>query len=488
MSEGDEIDEKLLALSLRTLVEQLPFDVWVRGVEDDRMLFANTALRDRWGPALLGHTVDSSGVTSDVAEKWRRVNARAIAGETVKDEVTYDIEGKEQQTIIGVVTAVRDNGEVKATVGMNVDVTGERRAQAEAHRLGRLLGEVFTSAPVAMGIRAVRGDDLVHVEANPCAASLLGLTPDTLRGRTDHDLDVPHAHTAEMIARFREARTERRAVSVELPYRAPDGTLRMLEGKVIAIDEPGEERYAYIAAEVTELQSLQTGIIRADRLASLGTLSASIGHEIGTSAAVALGQVEISAKLVEREASRDEILVSLKEAEKALHRAVGVLRDMRALAVGATLGSETCEVGAALDTVKDVLRAELTRSAVLYEARSDGPHEVAMSHSRLVQILLNLVRNALDAHAPTRGSLWLEVSRLPDHVCIDVADDGPGLSRHVRENLFQPFVTTRAEGTGLGLYVCKLLATLSGGTIDALPRPRGGLQVRLLVPAASTSA
>lgn len=484
MADGDdEIDIRFLAFSLRALVEQLPYDVWIRD-ENDKVLFANAAAQRHWSSSV-GGTVDESGLQSTVAKTWRVTNARALAGETVRDEVVYALDGV-PRTFIGVVTPVRDDTEIRGTVGINVDVTGEKRALAEAQKLGQLLRDVFTSATVAIGLRAVHGDDLFHVEDNPRAAALLGSSPEALRGRSDRELGVPQERTRETIARFREARQARGPVSIELAYRDRDGALRTLEGKAIAIEDPDDERYSFVAEDVSELRQLRTGLIRADRLASLGTLSASIGHEIGTSAAVALGQLEMTIRRMEQGGARpEEMLEGLREAHGALLRAVGVLRDMRALALGATYGSEVADLDSAIDAVKDVLRRDLDRQVTLHETRLPGL-EVAISHSRLVQILLNLVRNAIEAFGEGRGTLWIEVSRpLPDRVRVDIGDDGPGLPAGLRHRLFEPFSSTKTEGTGLGLYVCNLLATVAGGSVEALPRASGGTWMRLELPTAA---
>lgn len=482
MSDDSEIDEKLLARALRTLVDRLPFDVWIRDT-DDKALFVNEATRRRWA-SVAGNTVASTDVNSDIAARWRSNNARALAGETVEDEAVYWIAGR-PHTFIGVITSFADETGVRGTVGMNVDVTGERRAQAEAHGLGRLLRDVFTSAPVAMGIRAVRNDDLVHVEDNPCAAALMGSTPEALRGRSERELDVPSEQIARTLARFREARRARGPVTFELSYTDEDGAVRSFEGKAIAIEDPDEERYAFVAADEAELRRLQSGLIRADRLASLGTLSASIGHEIATSAGVALGELELSTKLLEQGSPAHEVLPKLRDAQRALIRAVGVIRDMRALAVGATLGTETCEVASAIDMLSDVLRREIPAHIAFQQICPKGL-TVAMSHSRLVQTLLNLVRNAIEALGPTAGKVGVEVSALSDgRIRVDVVDDGPGIPPTVRSKLFQPLVSTKVDGTGLGLYVCSLLVTASGGAIDVLSSEGGGVRMRLDLPAAT---
>jgi PAS domain S-box-containing protein len=477
------MDTKLLGLSLRALVEQLPFDVWVRD-PDDRIIFANAAVRQRW-PGAMDRTVETADIESSVAETWRTVNARALAGEIVKDEVVYVLDG-EPCMFLGVVAPIHgENGEVFGTVGINVDVTGERRAQAEAMKLGSLLRTVFTSATVAIGIRAIRGDDLVYVEDNPRAAALMGSTPDALRGVTDRELGVSPEQTRRSIERFQLARATGGPVSIELTYPRADGAPRVLIGRAVALDDPEEERYVFVAEDVTELRMLQANLVRTDRLASLGTLGASIGHELASSTAVAMGQVELAMKLAEQGVSPDVLKGGLREAQAALHRTSEVLRDMRALAVGAELGSEASSVGAAIDNVKSLLSEMLGRHVTLHDTR-DADRRVPMSHSRLVQLLLNVVRNAIEALATQRGNVWLEVtSPSPGEVRIDVSDDGPGLDSSLSERLFEPFVSTKTTGTGLGLYVCRLLTGRAGGTIEAMPREGGGTRFRISLPAAA---
>ena len=127
----------------------------------------------------------------------------------------------------------------------------------------------------------------------------------------------------------------------------------------------------------------------------------------------------------------------------------------------------------------------LERHVTWHEERSREAR-VPMSHSRLVQILLNVVRNSIEAIAPQRGNVWLSVtSPSPDHVRIELADDGPGVEAALAGRLFEPFVSTKQTGTGLGLYVCRLLTARAGGTIEAMPREGGGMLLRIDMPSAS---
>jgi len=142
-------------------------------------------------------------------------------------------------------------------------------------------------------------------------------------------------------------------------------------------------------------------------------------------------------------------------------------------------------VNRAIDDVKSLLSEMLERHVTLHEEGSRGAR-VPMSHSRLVQVLLNIVRNSIEAIAPQRGNLWLSVgSPAPEHVRIEVADDGPGVEAALAGRLFEPFVSTKQTGTGLGLYVCRLLTARAGGTIEAMPREGGGMLLRIDLPAAT---
>ena len=96
-------------------------------------------------------------------------------------------------------------------------------------------------------------------------------------------------------------------------------------------------------------------------------------------------------------------------------------------------------------------------------------------------MLVNLVRNALQATAQWR-QVNIEASRANGHVIFAVEDEGPGVPREIRENLFKPFVSSKGEGgMGMGLYMAKLIIDSHAGEIAVLDRPQGGarFEVRL---------
>jgi len=354
--------------------------------------------------------------------------------------------------------------------------------QGTGSRTESVLAELFERCPVAIGIRDVRGQEIIHVEDNPPAAALFRKTPDELRGRSESELGISRAQIDRAIARFRAARASSKAVSVEMSVNLPDGP-HLLAGTVLAVDHPDAERYAFLIDDVTELRALQASAVRAQQLSTLGTLSASIGHEIANPAMYAQMHLQFALESAINDGASKATLDDMRTALTGLGQVTSLLRDLRSLSMDSTPASEVTDLGSALETVLELVRPAL-ESTVLHVNNPAVP-AVTGSRGRLVQVLLNLVRNAIESVADRHGNIWIDVvERTPESVQIEVADDGPGLSSELRARLFEPFVTTKQNGTGLGLYVSRMLITRAKGTIEALDREGGGLRMRIVLPTA----
>lgn len=115
---------------------------------------------------------------------------------------------------------------------------------------------------------------------------------------------------------------------------------------------------------------------------------------------------------------------------------------------------------------------------------------ILIDRIQIQQVLMNLIRNAVEA-AADRPGLSLTILAAPaagGMIELSVADDGPGLEPQVRERLFQPFVTTKPEGMGVGLSICQAIVEAHGGRIWAEDRPGGGTVFRFTVPTAGGGA
>jgi len=250
------------------------------------------------------------------------------------------------------------------------------------------------------------------------------------------------------------------------------------------------ERYA------ADLSRAQAALIRSERLASVGRLSAGLAHEIGNPIAAILGFQEL---LLEGGLSPEEerdFLERMKRETERIHR---ILRDLLDFARPAAMSRRPEELaresaGEVAEAVADVLALikpqKVFRDLELEVELAPELPTVSLSHARLVQVLLNLLLNAADAlssRGSAEGRIVMRARRLDqDQVRIEVEDNGPGISAEIVDRLFEPFVTTKevGKGTGLGLAVCRGLVEAAGGTIATEGSELGGARFVIELPLA----
>jgi signal transduction histidine kinase len=258
------------------------------------------------------------------------------------------------------------------------------------------------------------------------------------------------------------------------------GAARLARGDLeTRIDIDRQDEFGALAAQfnamVEALKHHQARLVEGEKLASVGRLAAGVAHELNNPLSVILGYLMIHRRraagrlardlwLIEQEAVRcKEIVQDLLELSRPTspseHRAV----DMRAVCD---------EVVVALSG-----SGQLGDCAVAVE----GAGTAAGSRLRLRQVVLNLVKNAVEA-AGSGGQVGVRVSSSERGVEVAVRDSGPGIPPDHRARLFEPFFTTKPSGTGLGLAVSRGIARAHGGEITIGQAEGGGALFALTVP------
>ncbi|MGK3969890.1 ATP-binding protein [Sorangium sp. So ce118] len=272
-------------------------------------------------------------------------------------------------------------------------------------------------------------------------------------------------------------------------------SLALMTGRLRADEESLRAKIAEVERYAADLKRAQERLVRSERLASVGRLSAGLAHEIGNPIAAILGLQELLLAGGLTPAEERDFVERMKRETERIHR---ILRDLldfaRPAAGGAGEAGEAGEEpsGAVADAVDDVVSLVAPQKAFrgVELARDVAPDvpPVPLSHGRLVQVLLNLLLNAADAVPRARGGarVALRASRGADGGArIEVEDNGPGIAEAVRDTLFEPFITTKqvGEGTGLGLAVCRGLVEAAGGSIGVEQGEGGGARFVVLLPA-----
>ncbi|MBW2684572.1 MAG: HAMP domain-containing histidine kinase [Deltaproteobacteria bacterium] len=249
-----------------------------------------------------------------------------------------------------------------------------------------------------------------------------------------------------------------------------------------------QERLQDLERTTAELTTAQEQLVRSARLAAVGRLSAGVAHEIGNPLAAIRGLLDLmQSGDLDPEEEKEFVGRIQGEAERIHH----TIRDLLDFSRNEPAREGQIESSADLsqvvsDTIKLIDRQTRFRDIDFELALDDGLPRVRGDHERLRQLLLNLLFNAADALGG-KGRIEVRASNGGGVVQLIVEDDGPGIDREIIEQVFDPFVTTKAtgQGTGLGLAVCHTIVEQLGGSIEAVNREQGGAMFEVRLPAAT---
>ncbi len=260
---------------------------------------------------------------------------------------------------------------------------------------------------------------------------------------------------------------------------------RILVARATALrDQSGALRGAVeVLDDVTEMRALAERAERADRLKQLGEMAAGVAHEIRNP----LNGIEGFASLLVRDLPEDDrrrrFAQLIVEGVRDLnHTVTGLLEFTRQRRIE----RRPHDPAALVRSVIELTATDADAAGVTVTCADRWPGgQAAIDGVQLKQVLLNLVRNAIEAAAETSpGHVTVAVDSLADGLVVTVDDDGPGVPVASRQLIFTPFHTTKEHGTGLGLAVSFAIVQLHGGTLAVDDAPGGGARFRLTVPLA----
>lgn len=280
---------------------------------------------------------------------------------------------------------------------------------------------------------------------------------------------------------------------------AADGrTLTVLLGISFPDDDVGFDRVVVGVVDITQRERTQEALLaaqaelaRAARAATLGALSASIAHELNQP----LGAIVLNAQACLRWLRRDppDIETAAKAVDRMVRdgkRAADIVQRTRSMLVRDTRCDETIDLRQLVEEVAMLLERELSAAAtVLVTGFAPDVPPVRGSRVGLQQVLINLVTNGLHAMAEAgspRRELTVTVERAGDgaEVRVAVRDRGRGIDEASHARLFDPFFTTRPDGMGMGLSICRSTVESCGGMLTAHNHAEGGAVFEFTIPAA----
>jgi C4-dicarboxylate-specific signal transduction histidine kinase len=233
---------------------------------------------------------------------------------------------------------------------------------------------------------------------------------------------------------------------------------------------------------------MQKQLAHANRVATLGQLTASIAHEVNQPIAAAVTNAQAGLRWLRLDPPNlDEVRQALDRIVRDGDRAGAVVQRIRGLSKKASAHEDSVDINAAAREVIELTRNEATKNAVsLYAEFTDGLPLIRGDRIELQQVLLNLTLNAVEAMSGKKeGKQELAIATGRSEsgdVLVSVRDTGPGLSPAVQENLFKAFYTTKPSGLGLGLSICRSIVERHGGRLWASANAPSGAVFQFALP------
>jgi two-component system cell cycle sensor histidine kinase/response regulator CckA len=475
---------------LADVVAYLPVGLWVARAPGGEVVYVNRVFQEILGmDAVSGVDIEGAPATYGICDHQGRPYpvdrlpfTRALeAGHAVRvdDLVIHRRDGR-RVYVRAFATPVRAGADqIDLVIVVFNDITAEVTAIAERHKAEAHLSMALEHAPIT--IYSLDTDGRITL-ARGAGLKNSGV-PDDLPGRLVWDLYPADSPVLTSVRRALGGETIVETLeSGEKVFDAFMSPVRDAHGRITGI--------IGISTDVTQQRRLQARAIQNDRVMAMGTLAASVAHEINNPLAYILGSLdEIDGALSSQ--NLDAVRAGLKAVRTGAERIRNVTRDLRSFSRPDDETVSAVELRGVVGAVLQLVRKEIEARARLVLELDDVP-AVRANEARLVQVVLNLLVNAWQALDPgdaAEKQVGLRIGREGSSAVIEVWDSGPGVAPEDRERIFEPFFTTKpvGQGTGLGLFVCRNIVNGFGGDISLADRPGGGSVFRVRLPAATSS-
>lgn len=346
--------------------------------------------------------------------------------------------------------------------------------------------------------------------ANPAAARLSGFSIEEMLGKSQHELShhsyrdgSPYpVHNCPIYKAFKDGKVHRESNEV---FWRKDGSSFPVEYVSTPIWDDGELVGAVVAfrdisarvaleAELIESKDreriLQSDLQHVSRVSAMGEVASAMAHELNQPLTAVMNYVQASCRLLssETETATEKALGYMEKAVEQAARAGGIIRGLRKFV-------EKEDTERSFENINEIIEEAITlvlpggQSNTIKFATKLSPDlpEILVHKVRLQQVIVNLVRNALEALEGRDDPQMYVKTHWRDDTFVEVCvcDNGPGLPSEVAQKLFQSFITTKPNGMGVGLSICKTIIEEHGGEIEAVDNKHGGTTFCFTLPVTS---
>jgi two-component system sensor kinase FixL len=491
----DHLPLPQIAAELRTRLQGLAFaQAMVRG-RDGKILFWARGME-----RLYGYSADEAlGQSSH--ELLRTEFPRPLAeieaelteqGEWTGELVHYRCDGQ-RRTIASQWSLWRE-ANLSAVTVINNDITELKQAERELFAREAHLKSILETVPDAMIVIDEQG---LMQSFSTAAERLFGYSAVEVLGKNIKMLmPAPYREGHDgYLHRYRRT-GERRIIGIGriVVGERKDGSTFPMELSVGEMKSSDRVFFTGFIRDLTErqrtegrLQELQTELIHISRLTAMGEMASALAHELNQPLSAIANYMKGSRRLLEGRSDDDSILIrdAMEKAAEQSLRAGQIIRRMREFVTRGESERRVESVGKLIEEASALALVGAKEHGIRVTFQFDPVHDlVLVDKVQIQQVLLNLIRNAIEAmeQSPRRELLIGCQALEGELVEVSVADSGLGIAPDISARLFQPFVTSKPYGMGVGLSISRSIIENHGGQIQVEPNAGGGTVFRLTIP------
>ncbi len=371
----------------------------------------------------------------------------------------------------------------------------ERKADNNGEEREALLQAIIETTPDALITIDEAG--LIRI-FNPAAERIFGFRAEEVIGQNVRCL-MPAPYREEhdgYLRRYLET-GEKRIIGIgrEVEGQRKDGSIFPMELAVGEVHSHGRTLFAGFVRDVSarrdgerRLHELRSELLHVSRFTEMGEMASALAHELNQPLTAIINYLQACRRLLGSAEGRGRIEGLIDKVIGQATRAGQVIRNLRNFISRGETDRAEQPINLVVEEAVNLalIGAPEQGIEVVFDLAPDLP-PVMIDRIQVHQVITNLIRNAVDAVAEAeRRLITIRTAHAgATAVEIQVQDSGPGLAEEVAERLFQPFVTTKPDGIGIGLSICRTIVDAHDGRLWATPNPDGGTIFHLILPAVS---
>ncbi len=457
---------------------------WARGME---RLYGYTAAE------ALGHSSHEL-LRTEFPQPIDQIEAELTErGEWIGEVVHYRRDG--QRRTVTTQWSLWREGTWSAVMVINNDITDLRHAEQDLSSREAHLKSILETVPDAMIVIDTQG---AMQSFSAAAERLFGFTGDEVIGRNIKMLmPEPYRESHDGYLERYHRNGERRIIGIGrvVVGERKDGSTFPMELSVGEMRSNNVRYFTGFIRDLTErqstearLQELQTELVHISRLTAMGEMASALAHELNQPLSAIANYMKGSRRLLEGRTDDESSLIrdAMQKAADQSLRAGEIIRRLRDFVARGETERRVESIKKLIEEASALALVGAKEHGVRVTFRIDQAHDlVLVDKVQIQQVLLNLVRNAIEAmeQSPRRELLIASRARDDDLLELYVADSGPGISPEIAAQLFQPFVTTKRYGMGVGLSISRSIIESHGGQIRVESNGGGGTVFRFTLPA-----